>query len=130
MTTVRIIAVTVTGLACVAAIVRGVWLMLLAGDGRAIRCTALVRQVRPQGLFGLHATLIISLEEAAVQVECHLPGEWFMRPRARPADRIRVLWRRGEACVVAERTIRHGQVLLIMGFAVLTAGVLAIALMN
>lgn len=77
-------------------------------------CQGVVRQVGKRNFFGTQTTLTINLEEAVVRVSCRVPGR---RPRA--TDAVPVLWLRGDSEAVAEKTIRFGQIMLILGFAVL-----------
>lgn len=103
-------------LVCIGLMIRGVMLMARSGaaDEDTLWLHALVRQVKPLGLFASRATLTLNVDDVVLHVECTLPGRKW-----RAADLVEVQWRKGEQEAVALSTIRSGQTMLVLGFAAL-----------
>lgn len=108
--------------ACLLLMIRGVMLMARSGaaDDETLWLNAVVRQVKPQGLFNTRAMLTLNIDDVVLHVACILPGR-----RYKPADLVQVQWRKGEQEAVALATIRRGQTMLVLGFAMLVLAAVA-----
>lgn len=108
--------------ACLMLIIRGVMIMARSGaaDEDTLWLNAVVRQVKPQGLFNSRAMLTLNIDDVVLHVVCILPGRKY-----KPADLVQVQWRKGEQEAVALASIRRGQMMLVLGFAMLVLAAVA-----